>query len=220
MKDRNDFSKGTILVTSSKQTRYPKALQKSVNTVVGELSEELVKKGVTFSNNTKTCTITLQTGKELNDPVLFIYACDCVSLLCRGVPFKNAKKVLKDKYFSSIVYFKDFARSSDAARRRKKLLIGNDKEKINLKTVERATGAKVFVYGNTAAIVGKLQQVKEAEAIVQQTARNIHPYYGVTTNIRKKELASSEKTKHKNWNSLLPEYKNIDRRKKKNTKNK
>jgi arCOG04150 universal archaeal KH domain protein len=107
----------------------------------------------------------------------------------RGFDLKEASKLLIDDYYIKIIDLKDWTRNKDRIKRIKSRIIGTSgRAKAR---IEQESSSHISVYGETIAIIGKLDQIGEAEAAIETIIK------GGSHRLAYKRLESAHRTHHK-----------------------
>ncbi len=112
------------------------------------------------------CRITPDTEENCitlkgRDALCEYVAGEIVRAFGRGFPAKTACKLKKDNYYLKIIDLRDWTRNKSRIRRIKSRLIGtNGKAKLY---IEEVSSASISVYGDTVSIIGREDEVRDAE---------------------------------------------------------
>ncbi len=83
----------------------------------------------------------------------------------RGFEISKAYKLLDEDYFFQTINLKDEFRNPDQLARVKARLIGSDGKAKEY--IESVSGAEIVVYGNTISTIGRIDEVRIADAAIK-----------------------------------------------------
>ena len=158
-------------------------------------------------------SVTVTTTKQMRDPYAIVKARDAVKLVCRGVPYPQAIKVLADDNTSSdIIKIGRLVGNRERFVRRRQRLIGSSGS--TLKAIELLTDCYVLVQGNTVAAIGPYKGLAAVRKVVCDCLQNnIHPVFNIKRLMIQKELAKNPELADKSWERFLPKLPKSGKRK-------
>lgn len=149
-------------------------------------------------------SVTVTTTKQMRDPYAIIKARDVVKLICRGVPYQQAIKVLSDDNVSSdIIKIGRLVTNRERFVRRRQRLLGSSGS--TLKAIELLTECYVLVQGNTVAAIGPYKGLAAVRKVVVDCLQNnIHPVFNIKRLMIQKELSKNPELAGESWERFLP----------------
>lgn len=149
-------------------------------------------------------SVTVTTTKLMKDPYAIIKARDVVKLICRGVPYQQAIKMLSDDNISSdIIKIGRLVTNRERFVRRRQRLIGSSGS--TLKAIELLTDCYVLIQGNTVAAIGPYKGLAAVRKVVFDCLQNnIHPVFNIKRLMIQKELSKNPELADKPWDRFLP----------------
>ncbi len=115
------------------------------------------------------CKVKLDIGEHCvdisgNDAYSEYMAKSVMSAYGRGFDLKEAAKLLIEDYYIKIIDLKDWTRNKERIKRIKSRIIGTSgRAKAR---IEHESSSEISVYGETIAVIGKLDQIEEAETAI------------------------------------------------------
>ena len=159
-------------------------------------------------------SVTVSTTKQMKDPYAIIKARDVVKLICRGVPYQQAIKVLADDNIScDIIKIGRLVSNRERFVRRRQRLIGSSGS--TLKAIELLTECYVLIQGNTVAAIGPYKGLAAVRKVVCDCLQNnVHPVFNIKRLMIQKELAKNPELADKSWDRFLPKLPKPDLKRK------
>jgi ribosomal RNA assembly protein len=150
-------------------------------------------------------SITVTTTRKMSDAYAIIKARDIVKLICRGVPYPQAIKLLDDDNVAcDIIKIGRLVRNRDRFVRRRQRLVGPSGA--TLKAVELLTDCYVLIQGNTISSIGPFKGLAAVRKIAEDCLiKNIHPVFNVKRLLIQKELAKDPSLANASWERFLPQ---------------
>lgn len=157
-------------------------------------------------------SVTVTTTKQMKDPYAIIKARDTVKLICRGVPYPQAIRILSDDNITSdIIKIGRLVTNRERFVRRRQRLIGSSGS--TLKAIELLTDCYVLVQGNTVAAIGPYKGLAAVRKVVTDCLQNnIHPVFNIKRLMIQKELAKNPELADKSWDRFLPKLPKAENR--------
>ncbi len=150
-----------------------------IRAVIGE-------KGKTKKLLEKECGVRLtveETGVIIKgDPMNEFFAKDVIKAVGRGFSPRDALLIIKKDYHLHIFQLKEILKNKSAIQRMKARVIG-EKGKIK-KEIESATDSKISVYGNTIAVLSRIDSMEYAKSAVEKILRGA-PHSSILFYLRK-----------------------------------
>lgn len=117
------------------------------------------------------------------------FAREVVQAIGRGFDPVHALNLLKEDYQLSVIDLKEHARSENALHRIKGRVIGEE-GKVK-QEIENATDSYVSIYGNTVAIISKIDSIQYAEEAVLKIIRGARhsSLFAYLAGVRRKLMA-------------------------------
>ncbi|VVC03034.1 KH domain protein [Candidatus Bilamarchaeum dharawalense] len=127
------------------------------------------KDGSTKKKLEKKCNVEFNIDSDgdvelIGDPADIFFARDIVKAIGRGFTPEEALRLLEHDYGLYIIPLKDYAHSEKAITRLKGRVIG-EKGKIKY-NIEEATDSLISIYGNTIAIIAKIDTMEYAKEAI------------------------------------------------------
>ena len=156
-------------------------------------------------------SVTVATTKETKDPYSIIKARDCVKLICRGVPYPQAIKILNDDEIASdIIKIGRLVRNRERFVRRRQRLLGSSGS--TLKAIEVLTKCYVLIQGNTVSAIGPYKGLAHVRQIVMDCLENnIHPVFNIKKLMIANELSKNPALANTDWSRFLPKLPKRDK---------
>ncbi|MCP8323092.1 MAG: KH domain-containing protein [Candidatus Methylarchaceae archaeon HK02M2] len=140
----------------------------------GAIKSEIERRcGITLSVNSKSGEVTIDSGKDIGRSETF-KAVEIVMAIGRGFSPQRAFKLLDEDVVFSVVDLRDYSgKSNSSLKRIKGRIIGLGGK--GRKTIEELTGTSISVFGHTASVIGKVDEVRSAlEAIDMLASGSVH----------------------------------------------
>lgn len=140
----------------------------------GAIKSEIERRcGVTLSIDSKTGEVTIDSGSDIAQSQPF-KAAEIVTAIGRGFSPHKAFKLLDEDIVLRVVDLRDYAgKSSNSLKRIKGRIIGLGGK--GRRTIEEFTGTYISVFGHTASVMGRIDEVRSAlEAIDMLASGSIH----------------------------------------------
>lgn len=149
-------------------------------------------------------SVTVTTTKQMRDPYAIVKGRDVVKLICRGVPYQQAIRILSDDNVSSdVIKIGRLVTNRERFVRRRQRLLGSGGS--TLKAIELLTDCYVLIQGNTVAAIGPYKGLAAVRKVVVDCLQNnIHPVFNIKRLMIQKELAKNPELADKSWDRFLP----------------
>lgn len=196
-----------LVAESSFATLFPKYREKYIKECWPLLSNLLISEhGIKAQLDLLEGSVTVTTTKAMKDPFAIIRARDVVKLICRGVPYPQAIKILNDDNVScDIIKIGRLVRNRDRFIRRRQRLLGSSGS--TLKAIEILTKCYVLIQGNTIAAIGPYKGLAAVRKIaVDCLQNNVHPVFHVKRLMIQNELSKNPKLSDQSWDRFLPKH--------------
>ena len=194
-----------LVAESSFATLFPKYREKYLKECFPLLSHHFLNNhGIKAQLDVLEGSVTVTTTRQMKDPYAIIKARDAVKLICRGVPYPQAVKIMDDDdSFCDIIKIGRLVRNRDRFVRRRQRLMGS--EGSTLKAIELLTKCYVLIQGNTVAVIGPYKGLAQVRKIVIDClSNNIHPVFNIKRLMIQNELAKNPSLANENWDRFLP----------------
>ena len=149
--------------------------------------------------------MTVTTTKQMKDPYAIIKARDAVKLICRGVPYQQAIRILpEDNVSCDIIKIGRLVRNRERFVRRRQRLIGSNGS--TLKAIELLTDCYVLIQGNTVSAIGPYKGLAAVRKLVVNCLQNnIHPVFSIKRLMIQRELSRNPELANESWERFLPQ---------------
>lgn len=194
-----------LVAESSFATLFPKYREKYLKECFPLLSHHFLNNhGIKVQLDVLEGSVTVTTTRQMKDPYAIIKARDTVKLICRGVPYPQAVKIMDDDdSFCDIIKIGRLVRNRDRFVRRRQRLMGS--EGSTLKAIELLTKCYVLIQGNTVAVIGPYKGLAQVRKMVMDClSNNIHPVFNIKRLMIQNELAKNPSLATENWERFLP----------------